>query len=239
MENKEVFIKKVFNSIADDYDVMNLVLTGGFFSLWQNRLLKIMNIKQDNNVLDVCCGSGTLTLKIAEKLDKNKGGRVIGIDFSEKMLEKARGKIVNKNLPVSFLCQDALRLEFPDSSFDKALNSFALRNLSDLECALKEMNRVLRNDGILYVLEVSKPDNHIIRFFFNIYYYKLVPLIGRISDRGKKLDGKYSAYEWLSESLKLFPEKKELLTIFKKAGFTDISRKSYGFGGISLYIAKK
>jgi demethylmenaquinone methyltransferase/2-methoxy-6-polyprenyl-1,4-benzoquinol methylase len=73
------------------------------------------------------------------------------------------------------------------------------------------MNRVLKNDGILYVLEVSKPDNHIIGSFFNIYYYKLVPLIGRISDRGKKLDGKYSAYEWLSESLKLFPKKKSCL----------------------------
>lgn len=239
MENKEIFIKKVFNTIADDYDKMNLVLTGGFFPLWQKRLMSAMDIKKKDVIVDVCCGSGKLTLDIARKLSKEDNGKIIGVDFSENMLVKARERAKNKNYPVEFFYQDALNLELSNQSFDKALNSFALRNLNNIDQALKEMFRVLKEKGCLYVLEVSKPDNSFIRFFFDIYYYRVVPFIGRISDKGKKIDGKYSAYEWLSESLKQFPEKKEVINSFYKAGFKEVKVKSYGFGGISLYIAKK
>ena len=239
MENKGKFIKKVFNTIANDYDKMNLILTGGFFTLWQNKVLNIMEIAEKEKIIDICCGSGKMTVEIAKRLSFEKKGKVIGIDFSENMLDIARERVGNKELPIEFICQDALNLNFPDNSFDKGVNSFALRNLSDINRALSEMYRVIKYEGSLFVLEVSKPDNKFIRFFFEIYYYKLVPLIGRISDKGKKIDEKYSAYEWLSESLKKFPEKKEIIASFYQAGFKEVNTKTYGFGGISLYIAKK
>ncbi len=239
MENKESFIKKVFNTIADDYDKMNLILTGGFFPVWQKRLIKKMKVTNEERIIDICCGSGKMTAEIAELLSSAKGGKIIGIDFSENMLIKAKERVLNKNLPVEFFYQDALNLEFKNESFDKAVNSFALRNLNSIDKALSEMYRVLNEDGSLFVLEVSKPENKFVRFFFEIFYYNMVPLIGKISDKGKKINGKYSAYEWLSESLKKFPEKKEIISAFYKAGFKEVSTKSYGFGGISLYIAKK
>lgn len=239
MDEKEFFIKKIFNTIADDYDKMNLILTGGFFPFWQKKLLKEMNVNPKEQIIDICCGSGELTIKIANKLDKSAKGKIIGIDFSENMLKKGKDKIKGKDLPIEFCFQDALNLEFEDGIFDKALNSFALRNLNDIDIALSEMYRVLKDQGSLYVLEVSKPDNKIIRFFFEIYYYKIVPIIGRISDKGEKIEGKYSAYEWLSESLRQFPEKNEIILKFYNAGFKTVKIKTFGFGGISLYKAEK
>lgn len=239
MENKENFIKKVFNTIAHDYDKMNLLLTFGFFPLWQKRLIREMKVIPGEKIIDICCGSGKMTAEISELLSTVDGGKIVGIDFSENMLLKAKERVENKNLPLEFFYQDALNLEFKNNSFDKAVNSFALRNLSSIDKALSEMFRVLKEDGSLFVLEVSKPENRFIRFFFEVFYYKIVPLIGRISDKGEKIDNKYSAYEWLSESLKQFPEKKEIINSFYKAGFRKVDTKNYGFGGISLYIAKK
>lgn len=239
MDNKEIFIKKVFNTIAEDYDKMNLILTGGFFPLWQKRLIKEMDISPEEKIIDVCCGSGKLTLKIAERLSAFKGGKVLGIDFSENMLKKGKEKAGKRNLPVEFFCQDALNIEYTSKTFKKVVNSFALRNLSNIDLALSEMHRVLEDKGYLYVLEVSKPENQIIRFFFEIYYYKIVPIIGRISDKGQKIEGKYSAYQWLSESLKQFPEKEEIVLKLYNAGFKEVKVKTFGFGGISLYIGVK
>ncbi len=239
MEEKEYFIKKVFNSIAHDYDKMNLILTGGFFPLWQKRLIKEFKAEDKDKVLDICCGSGTLTLKLAQELKDKKDGQITGLDFSEKMLEKACQKAKEKDLSVNFILGDALNLPFEDQSFNKLVNTFALRNLTSIERALSEMLRVLEKDGTLYILEVAKPENKLIRFFFEIYYYKMVPIIGRFSDKGLKIDGEYSPYQWLSQSLKTFPEKKDLKKTFLDLGFSQITLKNYGFGGISLFIAKK
>lgn len=239
MDHKDIFIKKIFNAIANDYDRMNLILTGGFFPYWQKKLMREMLINPGDHIIDICCGSGELTIKIAALLNKADNGKIIGIDFSENMLQKAKEKIIGKDLPLEFSSQDALKLEFPDRSFDKAINSFALRNVADIDGALSEMYRVLKNNSYVYILEVSKPENSIIRFFFQIYYYNIVPIIGKISDKGKKIEGKYSAYEWLSESLKRFPEKKEIISKFYIAGFKEVKTKKLGFGGITLYMAKK
>lgn len=239
MDDKEIFIKKIFNTIADDYDRMNLILTGGFFPYWQNKLLKEMHVNPKEQIIDICCGSGELTIKIANKLDKSSNAKIVGIDFSKNMLKKGKEKVKGKDLPIEFYYQDALSLEFADQSFDKALNSFALRNLDDIDIALSEMWRVLKNRGSLYILEVSKPENNFIRFFFEIYYYKIVPIIGKMSDKGEVVEGKYSPYGWLSESLKHFPEKKEIVLKFYNAGFKKVKVKTFGFGAISLYIADK
>lgn len=239
MKEKENFIKKVFNSIAHDYDKMNLILTAGFFPIWQKKLIKEFKPANQDKVLDVCCGSGTLTLKLAGKLKEKDKAEITGLDFSEKMLEKASLKAKEKALAVDFILGDALNLPFPDEEFNKLVNTFALRNLTSIEKALKEMLRVLEKGGQLYILEVAKPENKLIRFFFEIYYYKIVPIIGRISDKGLKIDDEYSPYQWLSQSLKSFPEKKELKKTFLDVGFSQITLKNYGFGGISLFIAKK
>lgn len=239
MDDKEKFIQKVFNSIAHDYDRMNLLLTGGFFPIWQNRLLKELKADKGDQILDLCCGSGTLTLKLAKELKDKESAWVTGLDFSEKMLEKAMEKSEKTQLPVDFILGDALNLDFQAQTFNKVVNTFALRNLSNIERAFEEIFRVLKEDGQVYILEVSRPDNKIIRFFFEIYYYKIVPLLGRLSDRGQRLDGQYSPYQWLSQSLKDFPEKDQLKEIMREKGFSQITHKNYGFGGISLFIGKK
>jgi demethylmenaquinone methyltransferase/2-methoxy-6-polyprenyl-1,4-benzoquinol methylase len=237
-QNKDGYVHTLFNSIASNYDTMNSIMTWGMLPRWQKFMLNKTELKPGNYALDVCCGTGELAFKM-EKMVGSKG-KIWGLDFSENMLTVANEKLNSRdNKNITFVQGNALQLPFEDNFFDAATNGFALRNVVDISQAIREMARVVKPGGKVVCLEVSRPLNRFFRLGFNVYFFKVVPLIGRLVDKGKAIDGKYPAYTWLPESLKTFPDQEKLKSIFLEAGLQDVKYYGVGFGAATVHVGTK
>ncbi|NLW23767.1 MAG: demethylmenaquinone methyltransferase [Clostridia bacterium] len=238
IEGKDKYVRNVFNTIAPKYDLMNLLMTWGMLPGWQKFMLQKTGVKSGDMCLDVCCGTGELAIKMSKLVGPE--GKVWGLDFSENMLKIAREKVRKQGQEnIQFIQGDALALPFKDNTFAAVTNGFALRNVTDIPKVISEMARVVKPGGRVVCLEVSRPKNMIFRLGFNIYFFKLVPLLGRIVDRGKAIDDKYPAYTWLPESLKTFPDQQELKAIFERAGLKDVAYFGLGGGVATVHIGVK
>lgn len=236
--DKDKYVKNLFNSIAKNYDIMNLIMTWGMLPRWQKFMLQKTSLKPGGQALDVCCGTGELTLQLRDLVGAK--GKVWGLDFSEKMLEVAKEKISETDFTnISYVQGDALELPFADNTFDAATTGFALRNVTDISQAIGEMSRVVKPGGRVVCLEVSRPQNPVLRAGFNLYFFKIVPLIGRFVDRGKAIDNKYPAYSWLPESLKTFPDQERLKAIFQGAGLEQVEYYGLGGGAVTVHVGIK
>jgi demethylmenaquinone methyltransferase / 2-methoxy-6-polyprenyl-1,4-benzoquinol methylase len=214
-------VRGMFDRIAPVYDVMNRVMTAGLDQRWR-KLAVTEVVWPGDRVLDACCGTGDLAVH-AER----RGGRVVGLDFSGRMLERAR----KKSGAIEWVQGDALALPFPDADFDAATVGFGVRNLADLEGGLKELARVLRPGGKLAVLEITRPRG-ILRPFFRLWFDVVVPLLGRVIPGGK-------AYTYLPASVRRFPGPDDLSALFESAGFEDVRYKLLGGGIVALHIGVK
>ena len=214
-------VKGMFDRIAPVYDVMNRVMTAGLDQRWR-KLAVSQVVWPGDRVLDACCGTGDLAVE-AER----RGGRVVGLDFSPRMLERAR----TKSGAIEWIQGDALALPFPDGDFDIATVGFGVRNLADLEGGLKELARVLRPGGKLAVLEITRPRG-ILRPFFRLWFDVLVPLAGRVLPGGQ-------AYTYLPASVRRFPGPDDLSALFRSAGFADVHYKLLGGGIVALHVGVK
>jgi demethylmenaquinone methyltransferase/2-methoxy-6-polyprenyl-1,4-benzoquinol methylase len=156
------------------------------------------------------------------------------------MLEMAEKKEKEMDLPVKidWRVGDALNLDFEDGSFDLVTSGYMLRNVTDILKAVSEMHRVLAPGGKVVVAELSKPKNAVVRFFYNIYM-KRVKRYGRKYDKGKSIDGRQSAYQWLTTSIEGFPYGEDMVKIFKKAGFEDARYYVKSFGAVNIYVGSK
>lgn len=238
MENKEQYVQEVFNLIADNYDEMNNLMTWGMLKGWQKVVMEKTKLKAGGRGLDVCCGTGEMAFQM--KALVGPSGQVVGLDFTEKMLSIANKKRAEKDWgDLEFIRGDALALPFADNSFDAATNGFALRNVSDIPSTIKEMARVVKPGGRVVCIDVSRPQNPLFRAFFNVYYFKVVPIIGHIVDGNKAVGGKYPAYTWLAESLKTLPNQKTIRHYFMAAGLKDCNYKGVGFGAATIYWGTK
>ena len=163
-----------------------------------------------------------------------------GVDITPRMLELAERKESELDLPVKIDWQvgDALDLQFPDGSFDLVTSGYMLRNVCDIQKAVSEMHRVLAPGGKVIVAELSKPKNSVIRFFYNIYMRR-VKRYGRKYDKGKSIDGRQSAYEWLTCSIEGFPYGEDMVKIFRKAGFEDARFYVKSFGAVNIYVGTR
>lgn len=132
-----------------------------------------------------------------------------------------------------------MALPFADNTFDAATNGFALRNVLDIPKTIAEMARVVRPGGRVVCIDVSRPQNPLFRAFFNVYFFKIVPLIGHMVDRNKAVGGKFPAYTWLAESLKTFPDQETLKSYFIAAGLKEVGYKGLGFGAATVYWGTK
>jgi demethylmenaquinone methyltransferase/2-methoxy-6-polyprenyl-1,4-benzoquinol methylase len=211
----------MFDRIAPVYDLMNHVMTAGLDRRWR-RLAASEVVWPGDRVLDSCCGTGDLAVE-----DERRGGRVVGLDFSEPMLERAR----KKSGAIEWVQADALALPFEDASFDAATVGFGVRNLADLEGGLHELARVLRPGGRLAVLEITRPKGPL-KPFFRLWFDVLVPFAGRVLPGGK-------AYTYLPASVRRFPGPDDLSTLLERAGFDDVRYRLLGGGSVALHVGTR
>ena len=211
----------MFDRISPVYDFMNHAMTVGLDRRWR-RLAAEAVVRPGDAVLDACCGTGDLALA-AERA----GGRVTGLDFSEKMLARAR----EKSQTVEWVLGDATALPFPDASFDAATVGFGIRNVPDLEAGLAELARVVRPGGRLACLEITRPEG-LVRPFFRLWFDGLVPLAGKVLPGGR-------AYTYLPASVRRFPGPSDLAGAFGCAGFDGVGGKLMGGGIVALHVGTK
>ena len=212
-------VEAMFDRISPVYDAMNRVMTAGLDRRWR-RLAAEAVVSQGDEVLDACCGTGDLALA-AERA----GGRVTGLDFSERMLERAR----RKSASVRWVRGDVLALPFEDGSFDAVTIGFGIRNVEDLEAGLRELARVLRPGGRLGCLEITRPRG-LLRPFFRLWFDGLVPLAGKLLPGG-------AAYTYLPASVRRFPGPEDLAELMRRAGYADIEWRLLGGGIVALHTA--
>jgi demethylmenaquinone methyltransferase / 2-methoxy-6-polyprenyl-1,4-benzoquinol methylase len=223
-------VRGMFDRIAGVYDLMNSAMTAGLHHQWRERAVDRVEVGPGSDALDVCCGTGDLALELRRRIGPD--GRVVGCDFSEPMLELARHKSGEQGLPVEFGWADALELPYGDASFDAVTIGFGARNLADLERGLAEMTRVLRPDGRLVILEISRPQRQPLAGFYSLWFDRLVPVLGTFA-------GDPDAYSYLPDSVRTFPEPERLAGMLDGAGLTQIRWLLLAGGIIAIHSGRK
>ena len=212
-------VRAMFDRIAPVYDAMNRTMTAGLDQRWR-RITAEAVVRPGDLVLDGCCGTGDLALA-----DVRAGGRVTGLDFSQRMLDLARRKAPE----LDWVSGDMLELPFPDGSFDSVTVGFGVRNVDDLERGLRELRRVLRDGGRLGVLEITRPRG-LLSPFYRVWFDGVVPLLGKLLPGG-------SAYTYLPASVRRFPGPDELAALIAASGFGGVTYRTFAGGIVALHTA--
>jgi demethylmenaquinone methyltransferase/2-methoxy-6-polyprenyl-1,4-benzoquinol methylase len=219
-------VRAMFDRIAGVYDLMNSVMTAGLHHRWRERAVDLARVEPGGRALDVATGTGDLAIELVHRVGPT--GEVIGTDFSEGMLERAR----EKAKAVTWEWADAMDLPYEDGSFDAATVGFGARNFGNLDRGLAEMARVVKPGGRVVVLEITTPTKPPLSTFFRLWFDSVVPLLGRIS-------GEDEAYTYLPNSVKRFPSPRELAGKLEAAGLTDISWILTAGGIIAIHAGTK
>jgi demethylmenaquinone methyltransferase/2-methoxy-6-polyprenyl-1,4-benzoquinol methylase len=214
----------MFDRIAGLYDRMNSVMTAGLHHQWRRRAADLAELVPGGRALDVATGTGDLALELANRVGPR--GEVVGVDFSERMLELARAKAAT--VRVRFESGNALALDYPDGAFDAATVGFGARNFSDLERGLSEMVRVVRPGGRVVVLEITTPRRPPLSTFFELWFDHAIPALGRIVDS--------QAYSYLPSSVRRFPGPEELAATMWRCGLREIRYVLTAGGIIALHV---
>jgi demethylmenaquinone methyltransferase/2-methoxy-6-polyprenyl-1,4-benzoquinol methylase len=217
-------VNRMFDRVAARYDLLNSLMSAGLHHRWRERAADRAELVPGGSALDVCCGTGDLTLELAARLAP--GGSVVGCDFSEPMLDLAREKAEARHAAgVRFEWADALSLPYDAGRFDAVTVGFGLRNFADRDRGLREMARVLRPGGTLVVLEFTRPSRPPFSTFYSLWFDRIAPLLGRISDDPE-------AYAYLAESVRSFPGPRDLAEKMDRAAGLEGIRYSILAGGI-------
>ena len=211
-------VQRMFDRIAPVYDAMNRVMTAGLDRRWR-RITVEQTVRPGDRTLDACCGTGDLAIG-AHKA----GAEVVGLDFSERMLERARRKAP----ALEFVQGDALALPFGDASFDSATVGFGVRNVEDLDAGLRELRRVLREGGRLGILEITTPTGRLAPFY-RVWFDRVVPLLGKVLPGG-------AAYTYLPASVRRFPAPGGLAERLESSGFGEVRYRTFAAGIVALHI---
>jgi demethylmenaquinone methyltransferase/2-methoxy-6-polyprenyl-1,4-benzoquinol methylase len=203
----------MFDRIAGRYDAMNSLMSAGLHHRWRARTVDAAGVGPGDAALDVCCGTGDLALELWRRV--GLGGRVVGLDFSAPMLELAERKSEAAGAAIGWMQGNALELPFEDASFDAATVGFGVRNVADVEGAIAEMARVVRPGGRVAILEITTPQRPPLKWFFAIWFDRIVPLLGTLA-------GDREAYTYLPTSVRRFPPAHELAGLMHSAGLRDV-----------------
>jgi demethylmenaquinone methyltransferase/2-methoxy-6-polyprenyl-1,4-benzoquinol methylase len=225
-------VQEMFTSIAPRYDLLNHLLSLNVDRMWwrktARRFAAVLG-RPDAKVLDLCCGTGDMTLALLRQAGRSSA-RILGADFSHAMLQRARAKSAGTAL--RWIEADALCLPFANAQFDLVTTAFGFRNLADYNAGLREIVEVLKPGGECGILDFAEPRG-VVGNFYRIYFKRVLPVIGAA------ISGVHGPYAYLPASVERFPEPAEMLERMRAAGFREVSWTSYTFGIAGLYWGRK
>ena len=226
---KTARVRGVFDSVAESYDLMNDLMSGGMHRLWKRFALSQTGLRLGQRALDVASGTGDLGAGVARQVGRD--GLAVLTDINREMLARGRDRLIDKGFAaqVEFVIANAECLPFPDSAFDCVTIGFGLRNVTDKAAALASMRRVLRPGGRLLVLEFSKPRPEI-RAAYDAYSFNVLPRLGGI------VAGDAASYRYLAESIRMHPDQETLAAMIRDAGFDDCRWHNLAAGIVALHI---
>lgn len=231
-ENKGQQVELMFDQIAPSYDKLNHRLSWNIDRSWRRKAIKQLLPFKPQSMLDIATGTGDFAIQSAEML---RPKQLLGVDISEGMMEIGREKVEQRGLNniISFQKEDCMQLSFNDETFDAVTAAFGIRNFPDLDKGLKEMCRVLKKNGHLSIVELTRPQRFPMRQLFWIYSHTFLPVYGRLISKDQR------AYSYLTQTIEAFPQGEEMMGIFKKAGFREASFRRLTFGICTMYFATK
>ncbi|MDX1783639.1 MAG: bifunctional demethylmenaquinone methyltransferase/2-methoxy-6-polyprenyl-1,4-benzoquinol methylase UbiE [Aequorivita vladivostokensis] len=231
-EGKKKQVEQMFDTISENYDGLNRVISLGSDVKWRKKVIKMVAETRPKTILDIATGTGDLAIQFAENTSAEK---IVGLDLSEGMLSVARKKVSGKNISekIEFVQADSEALPFDDYTFDAITVSFGIRNFENLEKGLSEIYRVLKKGGIFVILETSVPSKFPFKQGYYFYSKNVLPLVGKLFSKDKV------AYKYLSESASVFPHGEVLNNILRKIGFNEVKNKPQTFGVATIYNATK
>jgi demethylmenaquinone methyltransferase/2-methoxy-6-polyprenyl-1,4-benzoquinol methylase len=216
-------VRAMFDRIAGLYDLMNTVMTAGMHHRWRARAVELAAVGPGSRVLDVATGTGDLAAALLDAV--TPGGAVVGCDFSEQMLARARAKVPQ----ATFEYADALNMPYATGEFDAATVGFGARNFADLERGITEMVRVVAPGGRIVILEITQPTREPLATFYRGWFDHLVPALGKVA-------GDSAAYSYLPSSVRRFPSPAELAATMERAGLERIRYILIAGGIIALHV---
>ena len=219
----------VFNSVADNYDLMNDLMSAGIHRLWKHMTIEMSGVRKGHKVLDIAGGIGDLAAKFSKIVGSE--GSVVLADINESMLKVGRDRLIDRGITenVTFSQADAQYLPFPDNTFNVITIAFGLRNVTDKDMALRSMLRVLKPGGKLLILEFSKPTSSLLSKIYDTYSFNVLPRLGKIFANDS------DSYKYLAESIRMHPDQSTLLQMLDSAGFENTDFHNMTGGVVALH----
>ncbi|MFD1677979.1 demethylmenaquinone methyltransferase [Alicyclobacillus fodiniaquatilis] len=232
-EEKERYVREMFNGIAHKYDFMNTLMSFGMHQSWRRYAIKRARIAPGMHALDACCGTADFTLEIARTVGPS--GRVTGLDFSEEMLAVGQNKVRNSDvrMQITLMQGNVLQLPFEDNRFDAVTVGWGLRNVPDIDVALQELYRVVKPGGWVVSLDMGKPSAPIFKQGYWLYFNWLVPMLGKITA------GRKRAYQYLHDSSRAFDSQRQLVQRFARLGFKNATYHNLMGGVVAVVEGQK
>lgn len=225
-------IAAMFDRISPKYDALNHLLSFNVDKVWRRKTAKVVAKSNPKAILDLATGTADLAIELAKR---NPQARIIGVDFSEKMLAIGKEKVLQQNFEdqIELVQGDAANLPFPDNSFDAVTIAFGVRNFEDLDKGLSEILRVVKPEGQVVILEFSNPEKFPVKQVYRLYFKYILPKIGKWISKDK------SAYSYLPASVEKFPKPDDFLRILSNKGLKNGAKKSLSMGIATMYWGNK
>lgn len=229
---KAGLVRGVFDNVASRYDIMNDAMSFGTHRLWKDKFINMLAPKSNTKLLDVAGGTGDIAFRF---LKKSPTSEVTICDINHEMLKNGVKSGVDKNIinNIEWVCGDAMKLPVPDNYYDYYTIAFGIRNVTDINIALKEAYRVLKPGGKFMCLEFSNIDNIALSKLYNFYSFNIIPNLGKLIANDK------DSYQYLVESIKLFPKQQDFLEMIEQAGFKRASYQNLSFGVVAIHSGWK
>lgn len=232
-EDKTKLVQGVFDSVAENYDIMNDLMSGGVHRIWKDRLIRMIRPKSHERFLDVAGGTGDIAFRIRKAA--GKGTDITICDLDEAMVSVGRDRAIDRGWVNDFTWTtgNAETLPFPDNHFDVVTMAFGLRNVTEKQNALKSIFRVLKPGGRLLVLEFSKPTSEQLSKLYDMYSFHILPKMGQLVANDAE------SYQYLAESIRMHPDQETLKGMFEQAGFEQCDYQNLTGGIVALHRGYK
>ena len=234
LQNKDKIVAEVFNVVAKRYDLMNDLMSFGLHRLWKRKMKRLVNPVSGERILDVAGGTGDIAFLLSDKEKKGQGKDIIVCDINPNMLGVGKERAEKRGISgLEWVEGNAEKLPFEEKSFDKYTIAFGIRNVSDVNAALRDAHRVLKDSGQFYCMEFHslKDDSLFAKLFkplYKFYLFKIIPFIGKI------VVGDAAPYEYLADSIWKFPTENDFCNMMEQAGFSDVKSTPIMFGVVNI-----